>query len=198
MFGFIKNFIAGILDFITGLLPGKKKGDNELSPAKKKSNGYFLELDEAKSIKPLETIKEAAKEVASNTQKAADKVATETKKAVETVTTETKKAADKVVSDSKKEVETVPSDATSSNGKKAPASIADSKPAKASKNGKAPKGEPKPEVTPAASKVAKIPTETTFAPKYLAPSATSSNGRRRPGANMTSFLDMARNVKTPG
>ncbi len=170
MFGFIKNLIAGILGFVTGLLPGKKKGNTELSPAKKKSNGYFLELDEAKSIKPLETVKEAA----SNTQKAVEKVATEAKKAVETV-----------VSDSKKEVETVPSKA-------------DSKSVKASKNGKAPKAEPKPELTPAASKVAKIPTETTFAPKYLAPSATSSNGRRRPGANMTSFLDMARSVKTPG
>jgi hypothetical protein len=173
MFGFIKNLIAGILGFVTGLLPGKKQG-----------NGYFLELDEAKSIKPLETVKEAA----SNTQKAAEKVATEAKKAVETV-----------ISDSKKEVETVPSKAAaSSNGTKPAASIADSKSVKASKNGKAPKAEPKPELTPAASKVAKIPTETTFAPKYLAPSATSSNGRRRPGANMTSFLDMARSVKTPG
>jgi hypothetical protein len=140
MFGFIKNLIAGILGFVTGLLPGKKKG-----------NGYFLELDEAKSIKPLETVKKAAKEVASNTQKAAEKV----------------------ISDSKKEVETVPSIA--------PASSNITKTA-----------------TPADSKVAKIPTETTFAPKYLAPSATSSNGRRRPGANMTSFLEMARNVKTPG
>ncbi|MBW4478046.1 MAG: hypothetical protein KME54_14560 [Tolypothrix brevis GSE-NOS-MK-07-07A] len=162
MFGFIKNLIAGILGFVTGLLPGKKQG-----------KGYFLELDEAKSIKPLETVKKAA----SNTQKA-----------VETV-----------ISDSKKEVETVPSKApASSNGTKPAASIADSKSVKASKNGKVPKAEPKPELTPAASKVAKIPTETTFAPKYLAPSATSSNGRRRPGANMTSFLEMARNVKTPG
>jgi len=151
MFGFIKNLMAGILSFITGLLPGKKK-----------DNGYFLELDDAKSIKPLETVKEAAKEVASNTQKAVETVATEAKKAVETV-----------VSDSKKEVETVPSiAAASSNGKKATA--------------------------PAASKVAKIPAETTFAPQYLAPSATSSNGRRRPGANMTSFLEMARSLKTPG
>jgi hypothetical protein len=39
------------------------------------------------------------------------------------------------------------------------------------------------------------PTVTTFAPKYLAPTG-SSNGRRRPGANMSSFLDMARQVKT--
>lgn len=40
------------------------------------------------------------------------------------------------------------------------------------------------------------PTETTFAPKYLVP--TSTNGRRRPGPNMSTFLDMARQVKSPG
>ncbi|WP_413171665.1 hypothetical protein [Anabaena azotica] len=40
------------------------------------------------------------------------------------------------------------------------------------------------------------PTETTFAPKYLMPS--SSNGRRRPGANMNTYMDMAREVKVPG
>ncbi|MEB3218294.1 MAG: hypothetical protein VKN72_18965 [Nostocales cyanobacterium 94392] len=37
--------------------------------------------------------------------------------------------------------------------------------------------------------------ETTFAPKYLIPK--NDNTRRRPGANMNSFLDMARQVKTP-
>lgn len=41
------------------------------------------------------------------------------------------------------------------------------------------------------------PTETTFAPKYLNPISTS-NSRRRPGANMNHFLDLARQVKTPG
>ncbi len=39
------------------------------------------------------------------------------------------------------------------------------------------------------------PAVTTFAPNYLLP-AGRSNGRRRPGANMASFLDMARQVKT--
>ncbi|NET01434.1 MAG: hypothetical protein F6K61_12850 [Sphaerospermopsis sp. SIO1G1] len=47
------------------------------------------------------------------------------------------------------------------------------------------------EPTPAEPK-----TETTFAPKYLIPQAT--NVRRRPGANMNSFLDMASQVKVPG
>ena len=41
-----------------------------------------------------------------------------------------------------------------------------------------------------------VPTETTFAPKYLIPS--SSNDRRRPGANMNTYMDMARQVKVPG
>ncbi|MEL6459495.1 MAG: hypothetical protein AAFQ91_14720 [Cyanobacteria bacterium J06621_15] len=37
--------------------------------------------------------------------------------------------------------------------------------------------------------------ETLFAPKYLIPK--NDNMRRRPGANMGSFLDMASKVKTP-
>jgi hypothetical protein len=64
----------------------------------------------------------------------------------------------------------------------------------------APKAEPK--VTPAAVKVIKpepvkisVPTETNFATKYLIP---LNSPRRRPGVNMNSFLDMARQVKTPG
>jgi hypothetical protein len=64
-----------------------------------------------------------------------------------------------------------------------PATATKTEPAKAP----APKAEP---AKPA------VPTETTFAPKYLAPTAT--NVRRRPGANMNVFLDMASQVKTPG
>lgn len=37
------------------------------------------------------------------------------------------------------------------------------------------------------------PTVTNFSTDYLLPAST--NGRRRPGANMASYLDMARNVK---
>lgn len=48
-----------------------------------------------------------------------------------------------------------------------------------------------------ASANGQTPTETTFAPKYLAPNSTS-NSRRRPGPSMNPFLDMARQVKTPG
>ena len=49
--------------------------------------------------------------------------------------------------------------------------------------------------SPAASTNGQKPTETTFAPKYLAP--TASSNRRRPGPSMNSFLDMARQVKAP-
>jgi hypothetical protein len=37
------------------------------------------------------------------------------------------------------------------------------------------------------------PTVTTFAPNYLTP--TNSNRRRRPGANMAAYMDMARQVR---
>ena len=101
------------------------------------------------------------------------------------------------------------SPAATVNGTKAAASVAVDAPTtkknaptttasqvESSKNGKAPKAEPA--AAPAAtSNGTKTPvTETTFAPKYLIPSASSSNDRRRPGANMNSFLDMARQVKT--
>ncbi|XHX76971.1 MAG: hypothetical protein RBJ76_21410 [Stenomitos frigidus ULC029] len=57
-----------------------------------------------------------------------------------------------------------------------------------------PKTAPKPVAANAALNLPQ-PTVTTFAPKYLAANG-SSNGRRRPGANMSSFLDMARQIKT--
>lgn len=69
----------------------------------------------------------------------------------------------------------------------------------ATTNGSAPKAEPVKVAEPAATAKAlnlPQPTVTNFATDYLI--TTSNNGRRRPGANMSSFLDMARQVKTPG
>ncbi len=188
--GFIKNLISGILGllsgilgFVTGLLPGKKK-----------SNGYFLELDEAK-----DTAKEAAKEVASTAKKAVETVASTAKKVTETITSDAPAASEPV----------------SLNGAKADTTKAKAKSTKSTKEAKSTQN-PKPadvqlvqtaqglQVQPgnnekaAAAKVVKQqPTETTFAPKYLAPSANGSNGRRRPGANMNAYLELARQVKTP-
>jgi len=75
--------------------------------------------------------------------------------------------------------------------------VAETTKVEASQNGKAAKTEPAKAPAPAATKAPATPTETTFAPKYLAPSANGSNGRRRPGANMNAYLELARQVKTP-
>jgi len=173
---FIKKLISGILDFVTGLLRGKKK-----------SNGYFLELDEAK-----DAAKDAAQEVASNAKKVAETVVSNAKKVTATIGSEAPEA----------------SKPASLNGTKAAAAKkTKEKPAKNPKpadvtlvqTAEGLKVEPGKKAKAAAAKVLKEePKETTFAPKYLAPSATSSNGRRRPGANMSAYLDMARQVKTPG
>ncbi|WP_193198527.1 hypothetical protein [Nostoc sp. MG11] len=196
MIGFIKKLITSILGFVTGLLPGKKK-----------SNGYFLELDETKDAKPLEAAKEAAKEVASNAKKAAETVASNAKKATETVASSAKKATETFVSDTPE-----PSQSDSLNGTKTAAAKTKAKAVKETKSAKKAKPadvelvqtaeglqiQPGKNAKAAAAKVVKEqPTETTFAPKYLAPSVTSSNGRRRPGANMSAYLEMARQVKTP-
>ncbi|MEH1820833.1 MAG: hypothetical protein V7L31_17440 [Nostoc sp.] len=172
----IQGFLGGILGFITGLLPGKKK-----------SNGYFLELDEAK---------DAAKEVASNAKKVAETVTS-------TVASNAKKVAETITSEAP-----TPSKPDSLNGTKTAAAKTKAQ-EKSAKNPKPAdvqlvqtaeglRVEPGKNAKAAAAKVLKEqPTETTFAPKYLAPSATSSNGRRRPGANMSAYLELARQIKTP-
>jgi len=132
MFKFLKNLIAGILGFITGLLPGKKK-----------NSSYYLEL----------------KEDANQSQPAATNGATPTPPVAVTV-------------------EPTPASA-----------------AKNAKNGKAEKTKAKPETEKTKAKAETV--ETTFAPKYLVPGVSSSNGRRYPGANMSAYLDLARQIKTP-
>ncbi|MDF5707122.1 MAG: hypothetical protein PUP90_05420 [Nostoc sp. S4] len=181
----IQGFLGGILGFVTGLLPGKKK-----------SNGYFLELDEVK-----DTATEAAKEVASNAMKVVETVASSAKKVTETITSDTP--------DASKPASLNGAKADTNNGKaKSTKSTKSTKQAKSSENPKPAdvelvqtadglKVQPGNNEKAAAAKVLKEqPTETTFAPKYLAPSGKISNGRRRPGANMSAYLDMARQVKT--
>ncbi|MBD2204874.1 hypothetical protein H6G33_04575 [Calothrix sp. FACHB-1219] len=154
---FIKKLISGIVSFLTGLLPGKNK----------KSNGYYLELDEAK-----DTVKKAAETVVDNTKKVA-----------ETVTAAAPKA-------------------ESLNGTKAAAKKKSAKEAKPAdvqlvQTAQGLKIEPGKNEKAAAAKVVKEePKETTFAPKYVAATSGSTNGRRRPGANMSSYLDLALQVKT--
>ncbi|TAE61664.1 MAG: hypothetical protein EAZ76_10985 [Nostocales cyanobacterium] len=80
-----------------------------------------------------------------------------------------------------------------------PATVTTAEPVKAEKAqpAKVEKAKPaKPEPVKAAKAEPAPAAETTFAPKYLL--STGSSSRRRPGANMNSFLDMARQVKVPG
>ncbi|MEH2271557.1 MAG: hypothetical protein V7K68_24565 [Nostoc sp.] len=176
----IQGFLGGILGFITGLLPGKKK-----------SNGYFLELDEAK-----DAAKDAAKEVASNAKKVAETVtstvASNAKKVAETITSEapTPSKPDSLNGTKTAEAKTKAKEKSANNPKPADVQLV--------QTAEGLRVEPGKKAKAAAAKVLKEqPTETTFAPKYLAPSTTSSNGRRRPGANMSAYLDMARQIKTP-
>ncbi len=193
MIGFIKNLISGILNFFGGLFRGTKEG-------------YYMVLDEAADAIPLEQAKQAVSDAkkavetaASDAKKAVETVTSDTQKAAETVATNTQKAAKTATSNTKKAAEKIASNApAASNGKKtSPATAqaqavnielvqtAEGVKAELAKTGKS------------AAKVLQEPVlDKTFAPKHLAP--TNTNGRRRPGANMSSFLDMAREVKTPG
>jgi outer membrane biosynthesis protein TonB len=75
---------------------------------------------------------------------------------------------------------------------KAPAKEKKAKAAKAEKA----KAASAPAPVPAPAKP-QPPAETNFATKYLVPSVSGSNGRRRPGPSMNSYLDMARQAKVP-
>ena len=74
-------------------------------------------------------------------------------------------------------------------------SIKSKKKAKAKADVVEEKAEEKAAPAPAENKVKEEPKEVNFATKYLIPK--NDNMRRRPGANMNSFLDMASKVKTP-
>jgi hypothetical protein len=177
MFGFIKNLISGIMKFITGLFPFKKK-----------SNGYYLELKE-----DADTV--ATEKVAQTAKAAVDKVAQTAKAAAEKITATTEADADKAIENGKQSTQSVAAMQEAKNGTKAPARPAEVEMVQTASGVRV---EPKSEKESA--KAAKIikeqPKETTFAPKYLLVPNTA-NGRRRPGANMNSYLEMARQVKTP-
>jgi hypothetical protein len=127
--GLIKNIIAGIFSFITGLFSSKKKG-----------SGYYRELKESQSAPVSKPAATATKPVAVASAPAATKT----------------------------------------------------KAAKAEKSNNGKVVTPQPVVATKTSN----PADVAFASKYLLSSSTTSNGRRRPGANMSTFLDLASQVKT--
>ncbi|MCP6758907.1 MAG: hypothetical protein NHB32_09100 [Fischerella sp. CENA71] len=194
MFGFIKNLISGIMKFITGLFPGKKK-----------DNGFYLELkEEAENTPPVAAAKAAADKVASAAKSAVGKVAELTETEADKAVAETNGAKSPAAvaaapetsngaSNGAKEVKK-PSRKTSIKSAKKAKAEAKPEPAKIElvQTAEGVTVEPKEDKAPA---LKAQPAETTFAPKYLIP--TNTNGRRRPGANMNSFLEMARQVKTP-
>jgi hypothetical protein len=205
MFGSIKKILSGIVAFFLGFFSSKKSLEGKPDKSRKR-NGYFLELEETEVPKELKAV---AKSVASATNEVKAKAAEATNevkaKASELVSTkaqsskpESSKAEPAQVEKAKTTDAPAPAKveakkAESTQTKEQPAkpeveliqtaegvkaqAVKPAKPAKtiADRNGKA---------------------DPTFAPNYLIPSA--SNSRRRPGANMSSFLDMARQVKTPG
>ncbi|MGB5959483.1 MAG: hypothetical protein WBG73_02395 [Coleofasciculaceae cyanobacterium] len=194
MFGFIKKFFSGIFAFLGGLIGGKKaKGEAsdtpEIAPKAKakKSKGYYLELDETGNTKlDVTALKpELAKAAVAVVEKLPEPVkaaaVATAEAATATVATATAKA-EAVATPAKVEADATPK--KKSKKAKAPAAEAE--------NGKV-KIEAQP--NPPAETNGKA-VEATFAPNYLMPTATSS--RRRPGPNMNTFLDMARQAKTPG
>ncbi|MBW4669255.1 MAG: hypothetical protein KME60_17995 [Cyanomargarita calcarea GSE-NOS-MK-12-04C] len=155
------------LDLVSGLLPGKKK-----------ASGFFMELEEAVEAKIAEVKAEVKKELSNGT------------KPVEAA----------APSAAKVEESPAPKESDVKSAKTAKPKTAKAAKVESAQNGKvakpeAPIAEPV-KATPMASVKPTTPVEATFAPKYLSPGA-NSNGRRRPGANMSSFLEMARQVKTP-
>ncbi|MFB2893962.1 hypothetical protein ACE1CI_13715 [Aerosakkonemataceae cyanobacterium BLCC-F50] len=160
--------------FIKNILSSDKS--DSTAPKTKKQKGYFLELDDSATPQTTNGSKPAAKAKA----EPAPVAKTSPTQVQETITIEPAKAEPKP--------ETKPEPAKAET-KPAKTSIKKAKPAPAEK--------PEPAPTPAPVAVTKEKSQPeadkTFAPKYLG--STGSNGRRRPGANMSSFLEMARKVK---
>ncbi|MDX2239414.1 MAG: hypothetical protein NW224_01915 [Leptolyngbyaceae cyanobacterium bins.302] len=169
----IKNIFSGIFGFIGGIF-GSKKSVTDGTPKPKKGNGYFLELDDAK-ISPAAS--------AASTGAASPAPASAPAQPM-TVSQET--AAEVAPAGAAKSAK------TSSRKEKLAALAAGGKPdaIAAEPTADAPVTSAPPTPTP---EVTKTPvSEAAFATKYLIPSNNGS--RRRPGANMSSYLDMARKM----
>lgn len=172
MFGFIKNL------------------------AKKSDNNFFLELKEEVETK----LDEAKKEIKEITETKGTKETKETKK-VEAKQPNSNGA--KPASSAKPApAPAKPAATPDTNGKMsrkdaaAAAKAAKIEAQKAAKEAEAASSDPAQLIAKATAKKQPVaPVENNFATKYLM--TPSGNGRRRPGANMNSYLEMARQVKTP-
>jgi hypothetical protein len=201
MFGSIKKILSGIVAFFLGFFSSKKSLEGKPDKPRKR-NGYFLELEETEVPKELKAV---AKSVASATNEVKAKAAE--------ATNEVKAKASELVSANKAEsskAEPAKAEKAKTTDAPAPAKVEATKaettptneqPAKpeveliqTAEGVKAQAVKPAKPAKAIADRNGKA--DSTFAPNYLMPSA--SNSHRRPGANMSSFLDMARQVKAPG
>lgn len=146
----------------------KKKSSDAAEAKQKKSKGYYLELDEAKSVGTAPAPKAAPE------SPTPEVVVSEP---VQTEVTSSEARTDAAL--------VVPAKAPQTEAK---ASKPEAKPAAA----KATKPESKPESKPAPEPVAIATPE--ILPAYLQPNDTP---RRRPGANMAMFKNMAQQIKNP-
>ncbi len=140
----------------------------------KKNDGFYMQADESKAPAPLEKAAAAPKATAPTAEKIADEALVETKAAPAAQKAET---------------------AAEESPKATKTSIKDKKKAKGEK-----KATPTVEVVSIETIAASEPAITNFATDYLIKPSSNSN-RRRPGANMKQFMDMARQVeikKSPG
>lgn len=212
MIGTIKNLLTGILSFFVGLFGGKKAEAGKLNPATnkpKKRSGYFMELDESEDNNSLLNKIDPAG-VVKQVQQTANTVATQAKETVSNATAQVQETANKVTGQAKETTKTATEQAKETVKSAKP--VAAAKSAKETTKTAEPAAQPKSKVelvqtaeglkaepiknepSVVAGSNGQSKTDTTFAPKYLNP-ATASSSRRRPGANMSSFLDMANQVK---
>lgn len=168
------------MKFISGVFGGKKENGD-----------FFLELKE-KPDEPMPKAKSEPVLASDNGAKSTTKTQVDAK-AKSANTVEASNGNSKVESASSNEAKEV----KAKSGKTAKSPRAKALAAK-KKAEKEPVKEISPVVSQASATVSKTEEDTngnTFAPKYLIPK--NDNMRRRPGANMNSFLEMARKAKTP-
>ncbi|MBW4625122.1 MAG: hypothetical protein KME49_06355 [Brasilonema octagenarum HA4186-MV1] len=214
-----KNLITGVPNFFTGLLGKKKNGyylelDEAAEATKEAAKQAVSKAQEAvgsvvskaqEAVEPVTSkaqeavgsvvakAQEAVEPVTSKAQEAVGSVTSKAQEAAKPAASKAQEAAKPAASKAKKTAKSAPKQADTNNGTKDAA--AEGKPNVQLTQG-AVGAKPEPVNSQKAKAIIqKEPTETTFAPKYLAVPNTS-NGRRRPGANMSSFLDMANQVKT--
>jgi len=212
MFGWIKKILSGIVAFFLGFFSNKKSLEGKPDKPRKR-NGYFLELEETEVPKELKAVAKSVAETTNQVKAKAAEATNEVKAKAAEATNEVKAKASELVSANKAEsskAEPAKAEKAKTTDAPAPAKVEATKaettptneqPAKpeveliqTAEGVKAQAVKPAKPAKTIADRNGKA--DSTFAPNYLMPSASSS--RRRPGANMSSFLDMARQVKTPG